>query len=343
MIMRYLMLLTAVVALVVTAVSGYVYIPFLQRIKFGQTIKEIGPIWHDGKQGTPTMGGLMFVTGIFSACFLSYCTVFYGAESLFFEMSMQNFINIGIAVVATTAFGVIGFIDDYIKVAQKRNLGLVGNLKIILQFIVTGLFLFGLFQTGSLSTSLLVPYIGLVELSYFYYIFAFLLIIGIVNAVNLTDGLDGLATSVTFIVMLGYVAIAIMVFQFATGIFAAAVAGAMVGFLLWNFYPAKVFMGDTGSMFLGGAVATVAFCIGRPEILFLIGILYMLEAASVIIQTTYFKITRRIYGEGKRVFRMSPIHHHFEMLGMSEVKIVALFSFVALTGVLASILYIMIY
>ncbi len=343
MIMRFLFALTAVVALVATALSGYFFVPFLRRIKYGQTINDIGPTWHSGKQGTPTIGGLMFVVGIVVAVLSAYFTVQFGADSLFVELSMPNIIDVAIAMAATVAFGAIGFIDDYIKVALKRNLGLMARFKILLQFVVTGLFLYALYVNGSLSTALFMPFVGYVELSYFFYIFAFLLIIGIVNAVNLTDGLDGLATSVTVLVMLGYVALAIVVQQFATGIVASAVAGALVGFLLWNFYPAKVFMGDTGSMFLGGAVATLAFCIGRPEVLFLLGIVYMLEAASVIIQVTWFKITKRIYGEGRRVFKMSPIHHHFEMVGLSEIRIVILFCFLALTGVLAAILYIMVY
>ncbi len=343
MIIRYLLVVTAILSLAITALSGFFVIPFLKRINFGQTIKEVGPTWHSGKQGTPTMGGMMFVLGVAISLVIAYITVYYGAESMFMELTEQNLINVGISLVATLCFGAIGFIDDYIKVALKRNLGLVAGLKIIMQFAVAALFMYGLHLNNSLHTELMIPYIGVIDLSYFFYIFAFLLIIGIVNAVNLTDGVDGLASAVTFIVMLGYVAIAIIVYQFATGIFAAAVAGGMVGFLFWNFYPAKVFMGDTGSMFLGGAVATLAFCIGRPEILFLIGLLYMIEAASVIIQTTYFKITKRIYGEGRRIFRMSPIHHHFEMMGLSEIKIVALFCFVALTGTLAAILYIVIY
>ncbi len=343
MIIRYLLVVTAILSLGVTALSGYFFIPFLKKVKYGQTIKEIGPTWHSGKQGTPTMGGLMFVLGIVGALVVAYITIHYGAESMFLELSEQNLINVGISFMATLCFGAIGFIDDYIKVALKRNLGLVAGLKIIMQFAVAALYMLGLHMNNSLHTEIMIPYVGVIDLSYFFYIFAFLLIIGIVNAVNLTDGIDGLASAVTFIVMIGYVAIAIMVYQFATGIFAAAVAGAMVGFLFWNFYPAKVFMGDTGSMFLGGAVATLAFCIGRPEILFLIGLLYMIEAASVIFQTTYFKITKRIYGEGRRIFRMSPIHHHFEMLGLSEIKIVVLFCFVALTGTLAAILYVVIY
>ncbi len=343
MLMRYLLLLTAIISLAVTGISGYFFIPFLKKVKYGQTIKEIGPTWHSDKQGTPTMGGLMFVLGIIVSLAVAGFTIYYGAESIFLELSMQNILDVAVALGASVGFGLIGFIDDYIKVALKRNLGLVAGIKIILQFAVTSLFLYGLYLNNSLHTTIMLPYFGVVDLSYFFYLIAFLLIIGIVNAVNLTDGIDGLAPSVTFIVMMGYVAISILVYQFATGLFAASVAGAMVGFLLWNFYPAKVFMGDTGSMFLGGAVATVAFCIGRPEILFLIGLLYMLEAASVIIQVGYFKLTKRIYGEGKRIFRMSPIHHHFEMLGLTEIKIVALFCFVALTGTLAAILYIILY
>ncbi len=343
MIMRYLLLVTAIISLAVTGISGYFCIPFLRKIKYGQTIKEIGPTWHSGKQGTPTMGGLMFVLGIIIALAVAASTIYFGADSLFLELSMQNIINVAIAFGGALGFGAIGFIDDYIKVALKRNLGLVAGLKIILQFAVATLFMYGLYLNDSLHTTIMIPYFGVVDLSYFFYLIAFLLIIGIVNAVNLTDGIDGLAPSVTFIVMIGYVAISILVYQFATALFTAAVAGGMVGFLLWNFYPAKVFMGDTGSMFLGGAVATTAFCIGRPEILFMIGLLYMIEAASVMIQVGYFKITKRIYGKGKRIFRMSPIHHHFEMLGLTEVKIVALFCFVALTGTLAAILYIVIY
>ncbi len=343
MIMRFLFAVTALVALVVTAISGWFLVPYLRKLKIGQSINEIGPTWHGTKQGTPTMGGMMFVLGIIAAIASAYFAVEFGTDSMIIELSGKNIIDVTLSVAVAVAFGLIGFLDDYIKVVQKRNLGLLARFKILLQFAVTGLYLFGLYMNGSLSTALFLPFVGHFEMSYFFYIFAFLLIIGIVNAVNLTDGIDGLAGSVTVIVMLGYVAISIMVYQFATGVVASATAGALVGFLIWNFYPAKVFMGDTGSMFLGGMVATLAFCVGRPEILFLIGFLYMLEALSVILQVTWFKITKRIYGEGRRIFKMSPIHHHFEMKGMSEVKVVILFTSIAFIGVFAALMYIAVY
>ena len=200
---------------------------------------------------------------------------------------------------------------------------------------ITAAFLISLQFNGTLTTFVNLPIFGAVDFGFFYYPISFILIIGMVNAVNLTDGLDGLASSITFIVMLGFMFVAGLLGYTTIALFAAAIAGGVAGFLAWNFYPAKVFMGDTGSMFLGGAVVAAAYCMGRPELLLLLGFVYLCEAASVMLQVTYFKLTH-----GKRIFKMSPIHHHFEMCGWSEIKIVATFSFVAFVFVVLGCIYV---
>ena len=233
-----------------------------------------------------------------------------------------------IGVLTAYAFGLVGFVDDYIKVVKKRNLGLMARYKIVAQVLITGAYLSSLYLNGTLSTIVTLPLLGAVDFGWFFYVLSFLLIIGMVNAVNLTDGIDGLASSVTFVVMMGFMFIASLLGNTTMALFAAAVAGGCAGFLAWNFYPAKTFMGDTGSMFLGGTVVAVAYGIGRPELLLFMGVIYLIEAFSVMLQVTYFKLTH-----GKRIFKMSPIHHHFEMCGWSEVKIVSVFSFITLVGV----------
>ncbi|MEG1873394.1 MAG: phospho-N-acetylmuramoyl-pentapeptide-transferase [Ruthenibacterium sp.] len=218
---------------------------------------------------------------------------------------------------------------------HKQNLGLLARYKIIMQVIITTMYLIALHLLGVLSTAVSLPIFGMVDFGFAFYPLAYVLIIGMVNAVNLTDGVDGLASCVTFVSMLGFMMIATLLGYYAIGLFGAAIVGGCAGFLCWNFYPAKCFMGDTGSMYLGGAVTTVAFAIGRPELLFLLGFVYICEAGSVVLQVTYFKLTH-----GKRIFKMSPIHHHFELCGWSEIKIVGVFSAVALVGVLLGFVYI---
>lgn len=332
---RFALLAAAFLSLLITALSGFVVIPFLRRLHYGQTIKEIGPTWHSKKNGTPTMGGMTFILGSTLGIGLAFAALaFYQPEVLSSSWQQGNR-SVAIALGFAFASGAIGFIDDYIKVVKKRNLGLSARAKIVLQLATTTLFLIALYYNGMLSTVVQLPFFGLVDFGWTFYPLSYLLIVGMVNAVNLTDGLDGLASSVTFVVMLGFLIIASLLNWYGLSLYAAALAGGCVGFLFWNFYPAKTFMGDTGSMFLGGAVTALAFCMGRPELLFFLGFVYICEAASVVIQVTYFKLTH-----GKRIFKMSPIHHHFEMCGWGEVKIDFAFSFAALVAVVLGLVYV---
>ncbi len=329
------LMIAAFVALVISALSGCVLVPWLRKLKCGQITKEIGPTWHAAKNGTPNMGGLMFYLGTVAGVVAGYAALVMSAPMLFEEVWSAEVISLIVAVLTSFAFGFVGFLDDFVKDVKKRNLGLMARYKIIMQIVITAAFLISLQLNGTLTTFVNLPIFGAVDFGFFYYPISFILIIGMVNAVNLTDGLDGLASSVTFIVMLGFMFVAGLLGHTTIALFAAAIAGGTAGFLAWNFYPAKVFMGDTGSMFLGGAVVAAAYCMGRPELLLLLGFVYLCEAASVMLQVTYFKLTH-----GKRIFKMSPIHHHFEMCGWSEIKIVATFSFVAFVFVVLGCLYV---
>ena len=241
------------------------------------------------------------------------------------------FAGLGLAV----ANGLIGFIDDYTKAVKKRNLGLTAIQKLVLQFLAAGIYLAVLGLAGY-GTSTLIPFVGMVDLGLFYYVIAAIVIVGMVNAVNLTDGIDGLNGSVTFFACVIYMLIASMLSYLGITAMSAASAGACLGFLVWNFHPAKVFMGDTGSLFLGGLVCAIAFALNLPVLLLPIGIIYIAEVLSVVLQVSYFKITH-----GKRLFKMSPIHHHFEMCGWSEVKIVAVFS--AITALFGAVAFALVY
>ena len=329
---RYALALAAAVAFLVTAVSGLFVVPYLRRLHYGQTIRESGPTWHKNKQGTPTMGGLCFILGSMLGLGAAWAMLSAEAPDL---MQPQTALNVLLALFTSLLYSLVGFLDDYIKVVKKRNLGLRAGQKIVMQVLITLSFMVGLRITGSLTTAVVLPIFGFVDLGLFYYPIAFLFLIFMVNAVNLTDGIDGLATSVTFVEMLAYIVIAGVLGYFQLSILAAALAGGCAGFLLWNFHPAKTFMGDTGSMYLGGAVATLAFCMGRPELLFFLGFVYICEAGSVVLQVGYFKLTH-----GKRIFKMTPIHHSFEMDGWSEEKIVTAFSGVALAFALLGLLFV---
>ena len=310
-------LLALIVSFVVTAVVGKLLIPALVRLKAGQSIKEIGPTWHMSKQGTPTMGGLMFIIGI-------------GVAILIFGWSGMlegDFTHLYVYLFALV-FGVIGYIDDYEKVKHHQNTGLTSIQKFLLQLAAAIVFLCLMRYEGMLSPNLYIPFFHthIVMNWVVYLIFAAFVIVGTVNAVNITDGVDGLSSSVTvpvaaFFAILGYVWSGYT----QLGVFGGAMVGGLFGFLLYNRYPAKVFMGDTGSLFLGGAVAALAFAYDMPLILLLVGIVYICETMSDIIQVAYFKLTH-----GKRVFKMAPLHHHFEMCGWSEKKVVAVFTTVSL-------------
>ena len=321
-------IITAVVlAFAITSIFGVWLLPILRKLHFGQTILEIGPSWHKNKQGTPTMGGIMFIFGIVISVVASYLL-----------MQMGDGVNLrpdGAAVKArlfyglmlAIAFGLIGFVDDYLKIVRKENEGLTPNQKLFLQLLFGATYLALLYISGNRSTALVVPFMGVVDIGVFYWPFALFAILALSNAVNFTDGLDGLLSSVTFVVAIAYMILTAILGQWEMEILAAAMAGGCLGFLVWNFYPAKVFMGDTGSLFLSGLVIALCFGTGLPLFVVLIGIIYVVEMASVVIQMTYFKLTH-----GKRIFKMSPIHHHFEMCGYTEVRIVVAFALVTAAG-----------
>lgn len=323
--------LAIVIAAVITGLLGYFMVPFLHKIKFGQTIREVGPSWHKNKQGTPTMGGLMFIIGSSVAAVI--CIAFLwlngGAET------QLMFVKVMAGALMAVGFGIVGFLDDYISIKKHRNLGLTEIQKLILQFIIVGAYLLSVALAGG-TTETVIPFLGSVDLGFFYYILAAVFIVGMVNAVNFTDGIDGLNTSVTLVVALVFSVIAMLLNRVGLSLYAAAIVGAMIGFLFWNANPAKVFMGDTGSLFLGGAVCALAFGVNMPILLILIGIIYIVEILSVVLQVTYFKISH-----GKRIFKMAPIHHHFEMCGWNENKICFVFSgvtlFVGIIGVLLAV------
>lgn len=311
------LLVTLVAAFLLSSVIGVWLIPFLHKLHYGQTILDIGPAWHKSKQGTPTMGGIMFIIGSILACAAGWCTIAFSAQGLVDASSHGTFYLVGGFLMAL-GFGVIGFLDDYIKVVKKRNLGLKAWQKSAAQLLVAVIYLIAerIFAPNDL---LWIPFAGEFSIGWFYYPLMLFIIIGAVNAVNLTDGVDGLAASVTMVAAMGFMLIAAIQSFTQMDLMAAALAGGCLGFLVWNFHPAKVFMGDTGSMFLGGMVVALAFGLRKPVLLLFIGIVYVVETMSDIIQIGSVKLT------GKRVFKMAPIHHHFEMCGMKETKVVSMF------------------
>ncbi len=335
---RIALLTAALLAFGVSAFTGFILVPMLKRLKFGQTIKEIGPNWHSDKNGTPTMGGFMFYIGSLIGILVGYGLLFFDLPELMGSFYSHDALTLYIITLTSYAFGFVGFLDDYIKVVKKRNLGLRAFHKIVMQSLIAIALMISLYANGALTTKITFPFIGAIEFGVFYYPIAFILILGMVNAVNLADGIDGLAATLTFVVMLGFVFISAVFGNITVALFAAAIAGGCAGFLSWNFYPAKVFMGDTGSMFLGGAVVAAGFAIGRIDLLILLGLIYIIEAFSVMLQVAYFKITK-----GKRIFKMSPIHHHFELSGWSEIKIVCVFLFFTLLCVVLAGIYVYVY
>ncbi len=331
------LLISATVAFAVTAIMGVWMIPFLRRLKFGQTILEEGPAWHKSKQGTPVMGGLLFITGMVVAFVTGLCFAFVNrevslAQELFsgFDQDRIYFVRILAGLGLALFSGAIGFMDDYIKVVKKQNLGLTVKQKTMLQLLVAAAFLATLALNGDTTTH--IPFIGIVDVSQgvglIYWPIALLFIYGFINSVNLTDGVDGLCTGVTLMISVFFIMLSGYLQNHSLGLLAVCAAGGCAGFLVWNLKPAKVFMGDTGSLFLGGLVCAMTFASGYPVILLLAGIIYLLEALSDIIQVAYYKKTK------KRIFKMAPIHHHFEMCGWSENKIVVVFSTVTVIGCL---------
>ena len=333
--MTVAIIITAVIAFGVTAGLGFVIIPWLRRLKFGQTILDIGPSWHKSKQGTPNMGGLMFIIGIICAFAVGALTFVLSGGS--FESDYARVLvgrdNVLVLSGLFLAFGcgVVGFADDYIKIKLKRNEGLTAKQKTLGQLIVTVGYTMTLWTSH--NTVWFIPFLGNVNFEknfvtgVIFWIVSIFIMYGCVNSVNLTDGIDGLCSSVTATVAVSFI-IASYILRFAgLGILSGALLGGVLGFLCWNHNPAKVFMGDTGSMFLGGMVVAIAYAFDCPIILILTGIIYFIEGLSDVIQIGYFKITH-----GKRIFRMAPIHHHFEMGGWSEKKIDSVFCAVNLIG-----------
>lgn len=315
--------LALVMAFITAVIVGKFYVPWLKKMKAGQEIKENGPTWHMSKSGTPTMGGVIFI----SACTLVCLTV--GFDS----MRSGDFTHIFVLLFALV-FGAIGFLDDWEKLRKKQNLGLSAKAKFLLQLVAALVFVLLLRKLGYISTHLYIPFwnteVYIPEVIYF--ILAAFIIVGTVNAVNITDGVDGLASGTSIPVCLFFAAVSFLWGDkyMALGIFASALLGGLMGFLVYNFNPAKVFMGDTGSLFLGGAIAALAFAYDMPLILITLGIVYIIETLSDIIQVTYFKLTH-----GKRVFKMAPFHHHLEMGGWTgkkwkEKELFALFTSVSL-------------
>jgi len=302
----YYIVIAACLSFAVTALSGFVLIPLLRRLRFGQSIREDGPIWHEKKQGTPTMGGIMFILGIGAAVPFALSKASGSGEKY------------GIIYCGLTAllFGLVGFIDDFIKVSKKQNLGVTVKQKLFLQFAAAIAFTVSMSLSGLLSSQIDIPFTKLsFDIGFAIYPLTVIAMVGIVNAVNITDGLDGLASGVTWIVGVFFLLTASAFKLEGYSVLAAALAAAMMGFLVWNFYPAKVFMGDTGSLFLGGLVGTLCFALKMPLIFLIVGVVYMIEILSDVIQVLHYKRTKR------RVFLMAPIHHHFEKKGWSEIRI----------------------
>ena len=305
-------IITALIACGLTLGIGYLLLPVLRALKAGQSIREEGPTWHNSKAGTPMMGGLMFIFGAAICLLVSI-------------LAMKDF-SVFYVLILALCFGLVGFLDDFFKAKYKRNLGLTSIQKALLQMAVSAIYLYLLYQQGILISSISIPGTNVnFEIHPLLYIFfAMFIMVGCVNAVNLTDGVDGLCGSVTVPVMVFFTAAAVLQGKFDLALLPACLVGGLIAYLFYNWHPAKVFMGDTGSLFLGGVICGLAFALNMPLILILVGFVYIIETLSVILQVGYFKLTH-----GKRLFKMSPIHHHFEMCGWKEIKICLVFSAVS--------------
>ncbi len=315
--LKYAIPCVAAVAFLICIIILPFLIPYLRKLKFGQSIREDGPKWHEKKSGTPPMGGIAFIIASVIAVFISNTSPV-----------------VLLVMLASFLFGVIGFIDDYIKVVLKRNLGLLAKQKFLMQIVVSVAFILVGRYFDIIKTDIYIPFMEkTVDLGIFIIPLSVFVMTGFSNAVNLTDGVDGLASSITAVVSVVLGVIALITKNYSLALSCAGVFGAMIGFLMFNFHPAKVFMGDTGSLFLGGFVSAMAIALKMPVLIVIIGFVYVLETLSVMLQVAYFKKTG-----GKRLFKMTPIHHHFEMCGWSEVKIVTVAVLVTIIAGIVSIL-----
>ncbi len=301
---------------VLTAIAERILIPILRARKAGQKILDIGPGWHKSKEGTPTMGGIGFILPILVVVFFFFIHVGIKGEA-------ADYIPLALTIAFAVANGAIGFVDDYCKLIKKQNEGLTRIQKLVLQFAITAGYLCVMGYTGNLPSEVIIPIINLPIRGALWYILAGLLTVGVINGANFTDGLDGLASSVTYVIGVFLAVFAFYAKDTGLGVVGGAIIGATLGFLLYNFHPAKVFMGDTGSLFLGAIVMGALFQMQEPLLLFLVCAVYIIELLSTVLQILYFKITH-----GKRLFKMAPIHHHFEKCGWNENKIVLVFAIV---------------
>lgn len=308
-------LITGVVGCALSWALGHFLLPVLHALKAGASIREIGPTWHNNKTGTPIMGGLMFIFASILCLLLNLTAM--TDYSVFFVLALG------------LCHGFIGFLDDFAKIRHHRNLGLTSLQKAMLQMAVSALFLYAMYKAGAMDTHLYIPFWNRsFELHPIVYIFfAMFVMVGCVNSVNLTDGVDGLSSSVTLPVMVFFTAASVALGEYDLALLPASLIGGLIAYLTYNWHPAKVFMGDTGSLFLGGVVCAMAFALEMPLILILVGFVYICETMSDILQISYFKLTH-----GKRLFKMSPIHHHCEMCGWSEVKICVIFGVITAIG-----------
>ncbi len=323
---------TALVAFIVAERLGKVLIPVLHRLKFGQTIREEGPAWHKSKQGTPTMGGIVFIAAMLIVTVLAIAvSQFVLPVKVFTALHDSGDVTkLFAGLLLALAFGAIGFLDDFIKVVRKRNLGLTSRQKMAAQLLASAAYAVTMYLAK--ETGMYVPFYGYWEAGIWFIPISMFIIVAMTNATNLTDGVDGLCASVSVVALL-FLLVLCSGMSMGYGIMTSAMAGALAGFLVWNFHPARVFMGDTGSLFIGAVLCAIAFGLEHPLLLALLGLVYVAETLSVMLQVSYFKLTH-----GKRLFKMSPLHHHFEMCGWSENKIVAVFCLVTvLTGTIGLI------
>lgn len=308
----------------VAASFGLILIPYLRKLKAGSHILDIGPAWHKSKEGTPLMGGFMFILSTVVSVAVGYLIISSYKNANGIEANQNGLAQLLVGLGGALGFAVIGFVDDYIKVVKKRNQGFNIKAKSICQALVVVIYLVALHFTGNMSTEIVFPFLGSVDFGWFYYPLMAVAIYFVVNSVNFTDGVDGLCGSVTVVYATAFMMIFVALNNWEYSALSMALAGGCLGFLVWNLHPAKVFMGDTGSMFLGGLVVALGMQSGLELLIPLVGIIYIVEGLSDVIQILSFKIRK------KRVFKMAPIHHHFELSGWSEYKIVIVFSVVTL-------------